>query len=68
MEEKQIPEFSQPIAKVDYMDGCKIYFEDDSFVSCRFSGTEPLLRLFAEASTKEQAEEYVKAFHDFLEL
>lgn len=68
MEEKQIPEFSQPIAKVDYMDGCKIYFEDDSFVSCRFSGTEPLLRLFAEASTKEQAEEYVKAFHDFLGL
>lgn len=68
MEEKKIPEFKHPIAKVDYLDGCKVYFEDDSFVSCRFSGTEPLLRLFAEASNKEQAEEYIVAFKQFLHL
>ena len=67
-EEKKIPEFAQKIARVDYMDGCKIYFEDDSFMSCRFSGTEPLLRLFAEASTKEQAEEYIKVFKEFLKI
>ena len=30
-------------------DGCKVYFTDGSWVICRFSGTEPLLRVMVEA-------------------
>ena len=41
---------------VSYLDGCKVYFADDSWVVIRFSGTEPLLRVFAEAPTYEQAQ------------
>lgn len=49
-DEKKLPDFGCEIERVNYEDGCKVYFKDDSFVICRFSGTEPLLRIFAEAS------------------
>ena len=68
MEEKKLPEFDTPIARVSYEDGCKVYFEDGSFVSCRFSGTEPLLRIFAEAENGEKAKEYIRKFRKFLEI
>lgn len=68
MIEKQIPNFNKKIAKVNYEDGCKIYFEDNSFVICRFSGTEPLLRIFAESNNKKVAKEYIEVFENFLEV
>ena len=68
MTDKKLPEFSNKVVAVSYEDGCKVYFEDSSFVICRFSGTEPLLRIFAESSTKEKATEYVTAWKNFLNL
>ena len=68
LNEKKIPEFSSKITAVNYEDGCKVYFEDSSFVICRFSGTEPLLRIFAENSSKEKAAEYIAAWKNFLNL
>ncbi len=68
MTEKKLPKFPAKIMAVNYEDGCKVYFEDSSFVICRFSGTEPLLRIFAESSSKEKAAEYVTAWKDFLNL
>jgi phosphomannomutase len=69
MIEKKIPCFEDAtIAKVSYEDGCKVYFSDNSFVSCRFSGTEPLLRIFAEASTEGQANSYIEKFSEMLNL
>lgn len=67
IEEKQLPAFEN-VARVGYEDGCKVYFEDGSFVSCRFSGTEPLLRIFAEADDKEKAQKYIGAFREFLHI
>jgi len=37
------------------MDGCKVYFENGGWVVIRFSGTEPLLRVFSEMPTKWEA-------------
>ena len=68
MTDRLLPEFNSKVVRVNYEDGCKVYFEDDSFVICRFSGTEPLLRIFAESSSAEKANEYVKAWKDFLNL
>jgi len=68
MIEKKVPVFSVEIARVGYEDGCKVYFTDGSFVSCRFSGTEPLLRIFAEASDADIATEYISVFRNFLEI
>ena len=60
VKEKTIPDFNgKEVVKVNYEDGVKFYFADQSFVICRFSGTEPLLRIFAESKTKEQAKELI---------
>ena len=68
MVDKELPTFSKTVSRVNYEDGCKVYFENGDFVICRFSGTEPLLRIFAESSTAAQAEEYIKAFCDMLSI
>lgn len=67
-EEQKIPFFGKAVARVSYEDGCKVYFADNSFVICRFSGTEPLLRIFAEASDEKTAMGYIQAFRDLLAL
>lgn len=66
--QKKVPVFSKKVVKVNYDDGCKVYFENGDFVICRFSGTEPLLRIFAESNNEEQANEYIIAFKEFLNL
>ncbi|MBQ8213393.1 MAG: phosphoglucomutase/phosphomannomutase family protein [Clostridia bacterium] len=69
MVEKQLPTFDgAEIARVGYEDGCKVYFADGSFVICRFSGTEPLLRIFAEADNADRARTYIKEFRELLNL
>lgn len=45
--------------EVSTMDGIKVVFEDGT-VLMRASGTEPLIRIFAESTSKEKAEEYEK--------
>jgi phosphomannomutase len=68
MVDKKLPEFLSKISKVSYEDGCKVYFENGDFVICRFSGTEPLLRIFAESSEKVIAEQYIRCFKQFLNI
>ena len=67
-EEQKLPFFGKPIDLVSYEDGCKVYFADGSYVICRFSGTEPLLRIFAEAGDAATAKGYIQAFRDLLAL
>lgn len=68
MIDKLIPDFGKKVIRVNYEDGCKVYFEDDSFVICRFSGTEPLLRIFAESSDGVDAKKYIADFREFLNI
>ncbi|MCG6297819.1 phosphoglucomutase/phosphomannomutase family protein [Vibrio vulnificus] len=65
---KQLPEFGFEIEKVSYDDGAKVYFKNGGWVIARFSGTEPLLRIFAEMQDKETAELVVHQFKEFLAL
>ena len=67
-EDKLLPEFPDPIEKVSYLDGVKVYFRAGGWIIARFSGTEPLLRIFCEQSTREQAEEKCLRFASFLSL
>ena len=67
-EEQKIPFFGKPVSRVSYEDGGMVYFADHSFVICRFSGTEPLLRIFAEAADEATAKGYIQAFRDLLAL
>ena len=65
---RELPQFDgYEIRKVSYMDGCKVYFENGGWVVIRFSGTEPLLRVFCEMPTKWEANaicDTVKEFYD----
>jgi phosphomannomutase len=42
-------------------DGFKFYLDDGSWVLLRMSGTEPLMRVYAEATTHERVEELITA-------
>ncbi|TFG36126.1 MAG: glucosamine-1-phosphate N-acetyltransferase, partial [Candidatus Aminicenantes bacterium] len=48
-----------PVVRVREDDGTKLYFEGGGWVLLRFSGTEPVLRIFAEAETPVKARELV---------
>lgn len=65
---KQLPDFGEAIEKVNREDGCKVYFADGSWVICRFSGTEPLLRFAAEGNYQSQARSYIRIWRDELGL
>jgi phosphomannomutase len=45
-----------PVREMTNPDGYKIRLADDSWVLIRFSGTEPVLRLYCEAATQPQVE------------
>ena len=66
-EEKVTPTLEH-VVRINREDGVKLYSEDGSWVICRFSGTEPLLRMAAEAETEEQAEAYIRAWSGLLNL
>lgn len=43
-----LPDFGLEIEKYSYIDGAKVFFKDGGWLTIRFSGTEPLLRIFCE--------------------
>ena len=59
MEEKRIPDLGRKVEKISFMDGCKVYLEG-GWVIVRFSGTEPRVRIFAEAETEKAARDLVE--------
>lgn len=68
LSDKQLPELPFEIKKISYLDGCKIYFENGGWVITRFSGTEPLLRIFCEMQDLEDAKTVCKIYEEFLDL
>ena len=53
------------VERIDNTDGIKLWLADGSWVLLRFSGTEPILRMVAEADTAEHAQgllEWVRGF------
>ena len=67
MVDKQLPDFGLEVERISYLDGCKVYFSK-GWIITRFSGTEPRVRIFAEAPTREQAEALVFAMASFIGL
>ncbi len=48
------------VERHEEIDGWKYYFDDGKWLMIRASGTEPVLRTYAEAATKEEAFEILK--------
>lgn len=63
---KELPQLKEPIEKVSYLDGCKVYFQNGGWIIARFSGTEPLLRIFCEMPDPEAARKMCECFEEFL--
>ncbi len=61
-EDKFIPDLSTAgvnISESNYMDGVKFRFAGGGWMIVRFSGTEPLLRIFCEAEDREKAQKII---------
>lgn len=52
------------VRKVEDIDGYKFFFDNDEWVMIRPSGTEPVLRTYAEASTTEAAFKVLEKTHN----
>ena len=49
------------VERISTLDGTKFLFENDNWALMRFSGTEPVLRIFSEADTEEKANQLIDA-------
>ena len=67
-EQKKIPELPFETERISYMDGVKIYFKNGGWVIARFSGTEPLLRIFCEMPSHNEAIQVCEIYEQFLSL
>ncbi|MCD6518473.1 MAG: NTP transferase domain-containing protein [Anaerolineae bacterium] len=69
LEEKNPQEIAgYPIRRISTLDGTKFFLDDDQWVLLRFSGTEPLLRIFAEGDSPEKAQALVDAAQALLPM
>ena len=54
-----------PVHSADEIDGRRLFF-DQAWLAARFSGTEPLLRIYCEAESPEQVTQLLDAAADYL--
>jgi alpha-D-glucose phosphate-specific phosphoglucomutase len=57
-----------PVREVSSADGTKLLLDDDQWVLLRFSGTEPLLRIFVEGTSPERAQELLAGAQKLLPM
>lgn len=55
-----------PVVSISHLDGTKIVLDNDNWALLRFSGTEPVLRMFVEADTPEKAHELMEWLRGFV--
>jgi phosphomannomutase len=55
-----------PLAKVDARDGVKFVAEDSTWLMLRGSGTEPVLRIYAEAKSDADVAKLLKLGRNML--
>ena len=56
------------VKHANMLDGTKLLFADDSWLLIRASGTEPLLRTYAEASSPERVQGLLNFIREYLQL
>jgi phosphomannomutase len=54
------------VVNVSHFDGTKLLLENDNWALLRFSGTEPVLRLFVEADSPAKAQELIQWLKQFV--
>ncbi len=51
----------EKIIRTETLDGYKYFFNENEWLMIRSSGTEPLLRVYSEATTPDRVEKYIKS-------
>ncbi len=54
------------VAGKNMLDGYKIFFEDDSWLLARLSGTEDLMRIYGEADSSDSLKKMIISFQKYL--
>lgn len=67
-ERHEVPDFGREVDRIDYFDGVKVRFAEGAWLVARFSGTEPVLRIFAEDVDEAGAHALVETMVGFLGL
>jgi len=57
-----------PVQRMSSADGTKFYLDNDNWLLLRFSGTEPVLRIFAEADSVEKGRAMIAWLKDYAGL
>lgn len=55
------------VKKIEKIDGVKIWFDSDSWIMFRPSGTEPLIRIYAESNDKSLMDSKVKEYQSLIQ-
>jgi len=50
--------------RVDMIDGVKIWIDDDTWIMVRASGTEPIMRLYAESADENKLRDVVRLYNE----
>jgi phosphomannomutase len=54
------------VERINRLDGVKFIFADDSWLLLRPSGTEPLVRIYAEADTRQEVDKMLEQGRAYL--
>ena len=57
---------NEKVLRLETLDGFKYFLNEDEWVMIRPSGTEPVLRTYAEGRTKERAEALIEILERFV--
>ena len=68
LENKELPNQRYEIDNIVWKDYVKIYYKNDNWLLIRFSGTEPVIRIFAEAETQKESDDLILDWQNFLGL
>lgn len=58
---------NRPVTKTETLDGYKFYLSDSEWIMVRPSGTEPVLRVYAQAPTSAEVKDLLTAAHKALQ-
>lgn len=68
LSQKQTPNHRYTLQKIHYGEYIKVYYTNGNWALVRFSGTEPVLRIFAEADTLAECQTIISDWETLLAL
>lgn len=68
LKQEQTPTHRYEVEKIVFDEHIKVYYKNGNWVLIRFSGTEPILRIFAEADSQEESIQLITDWEKHLGL